>query len=81
MSVPTLRVVDADLTDINEHLKTTGAKIFSSHGGAPTDRPLLDTEAELYDIQKAQKPPTARFGTVSSYIQSIIIRSSVSATD
>ena len=45
-------------------MKTTGAKIFSSHGGAPTDRPLLDTQADLYDIQKAQKPPTARFAKV-----------------
>ncbi|EHY57801.1 hypothetical protein HRR83_005287 [Exophiala dermatitidis] len=37
-------------------LHTTGAKIFSSHAGAPTDRPLLDTDPNLYDIQKAQKP-------------------------
>ncbi|OJD38683.1 nad dependent epimerase dehydratase family protein [Diplodia corticola] len=36
-------------------LHTSGAKIFSSHAGAPTDRPLLDTEPALYDIQKAQK--------------------------
>lgn len=35
--------------------QTTGAKIFSSHAGAPTDRPLLDTEPDLYDIQKAQQ--------------------------
>jgi hypothetical protein len=35
--------------------KTTGAKIFSSHAGAPTDRPLLDTDPGLYDIQKKQK--------------------------
>ncbi|EXJ89271.1 hypothetical protein A1O3_02337 [Capronia epimyces CBS 606.96] len=38
-------------------LHTTGAKIFSSHAGAPTDRPLYDTEEDLYDIQKAQRPP------------------------
>ena len=44
-------------------LHTTGAKIFSSHAGAPTDRPLLDTEEDLYDIQKAQKPPSSRFAT------------------
>ncbi|EXJ95152.1 hypothetical protein A1O1_00271 [Capronia coronata CBS 617.96] len=37
-------------------LHTSGAKIFSSHAGAPTDRPLYDTEEDLYDIQKAQKP-------------------------
>lgn len=40
-------------------LHTTGAKIFSSHAGAPTDRPLLDTDKHLYDIQKAQKAPHA----------------------
>ncbi|KAL1845250.1 hypothetical protein VTK73DRAFT_791 [Phialemonium thermophilum] len=39
-------------------LHTTGAKLFSSHAGAPTDRPLLDTDPDLYDIQRAQK---ARF--------------------
>lgn len=35
-------------------LFTTGAKIFSEHAGAPTDKPLLDTDPNLYDIQKAQ---------------------------
>ncbi|KAI8220379.1 hypothetical protein K4K54_008633 [Colletotrichum sp. SAR 10_86] len=38
-------------------LHTSGAKIFSSHAGAPTDRPLLDTDPDLYNIQKAQKAP------------------------
>lgn len=37
--------------------KTTGAKLFSSHAGAPTEHPLLDTDPELYEIQKAQKAP------------------------
>ncbi|KAI0521533.1 hypothetical protein F5B22DRAFT_541455 [Xylaria bambusicola] len=36
-------------------LHTTGAKIFSSHGAAPTDQPLLDSDPKLYDIQKAQR--------------------------
>ncbi|KIW41151.1 uncharacterized protein PV06_06734 [Exophiala oligosperma] len=36
-------------------LHTSGAKIFSSHAGAPTDRPLYDDELGLYDIQRAQK--------------------------
>ncbi|RVX67347.1 hypothetical protein B0A52_09128 [Exophiala mesophila] len=40
-------------------LHTTGAKLFSSHAGAPTDRPLLDTDNHLYDIQKSQKAPHA----------------------
>ncbi|KAJ9604658.1 hypothetical protein H2200_010772 [Cladophialophora chaetospira] len=40
-------------------LHTSGAKIFSSHAGAPTHEPLLDTDPELYRVQKAQKPPVA----------------------
>ncbi|KAF2640582.1 NAD(P)-binding protein [Massarina eburnea CBS 473.64] len=35
-------------------LYTTGAKLFSEFAGAPTDKPLLDTDAELYAIQKKQ---------------------------
>lgn len=38
-------------------LHTTGAKIFSSHAGAPTDKPLLDSDPKLYEIQKAQNAP------------------------
>ncbi|PYH68005.1 NAD-dependent epimerase/dehydratase family protein [Aspergillus vadensis CBS 113365] len=34
---------------------TTGTKQFGSYCGAPTDRPLLDTQPDLYDIQKAQR--------------------------
>ncbi|KAI0105974.1 NAD(P)-binding protein [Daldinia grandis] len=37
-------------------LHTTGAKLFSSHADAPTDRLLLDTDPRLYEIQKAQSP-------------------------
>lgn len=29
--------------------------MFSSHTGAPTDGPLLDTDPKLYDIQKGQR--------------------------
>ncbi|KAI0425365.1 hypothetical protein F5Y09DRAFT_321911 [Xylaria sp. FL1042] len=39
-------------------LHTSGAKLFSSHGGAPTDKPLLDSDPKLYEIQKAQKTPS-----------------------
>ncbi|KAE8377600.1 hypothetical protein BDV26DRAFT_281763 [Aspergillus bertholletiae] len=38
-------------------LHTTGAKQFSRHGGVQDDRPLLDTDPMLYDIQKATVPP------------------------
>ncbi|KAI0020768.1 hypothetical protein F4780DRAFT_346588 [Xylariomycetidae sp. FL0641] len=36
-------------------LHTTGAKVFSSHAGTPTDRPIYDTDPQVYEIQKAQK--------------------------
>ncbi|KAI1454878.1 NAD(P)-binding protein [Annulohypoxylon moriforme] len=36
-------------------LHTTGAKLFSNHAGAPTDRPLFDTDPELYNIQKSRR--------------------------
>ncbi|KAH6660840.1 hypothetical protein BKA67DRAFT_530923 [Truncatella angustata] len=36
-------------------LQTTGAKLFSSHAGAPTDQPLYDSDTNLYKIQKGQK--------------------------
>ncbi|KAJ8124525.1 hypothetical protein O1611_g9115 [Lasiodiplodia mahajangana] len=50
-------------TGLNAHfLHTSGAKIFSSHAGAPTDKPLLDSNPKLYEIQKAQT-------TASSWIQ------------
>ncbi|KAI0127190.1 hypothetical protein BJ170DRAFT_364891 [Xylariales sp. AK1849] len=38
-------------------LHTSGAKIFSSHAGAPTDRPLSDAEPGLFETQKGQKAP------------------------
>lgn len=38
-------------------LHTTGAKIFSQHAGLPIDRRILDTDTELYDLQKRAKPP------------------------
>ncbi|KAJ5625121.1 hypothetical protein N7510_001430 [Penicillium lagena] len=37
-------------------LHTSGAKLFSSHTGHPTDRPLHDNDLELYEIQKSSKP-------------------------
>lgn len=41
--------------------------MFSSHAGAPTDAPLLDTEPALYSIQKSQveKAPFDLIKTVS----------------
>lgn len=45
-------------------LHTSGAKLFSGFVGHPTDRPLLDTEEDLYDIQKTSKGPFAVMNTV-----------------
>ncbi|PNP37998.1 hypothetical protein TGAMA5MH_10097 [Trichoderma gamsii] len=36
-------------------LQTSGAKIFSDLAGAPTNKPLLDTDPGLYEIQKKQQ--------------------------
>ncbi|KAJ9296294.1 hypothetical protein DTO271G3_5435 [Paecilomyces variotii] len=38
-------------------LHTSGAKLFSEFVGHPIDRPLLDTEEGLYDIQKNARGP------------------------
>ena len=41
------------LTGLQTHfLFTTGAKLFSEFAGMPIDRVLLDTDAELYELQK-----------------------------
>ncbi|RMJ02496.1 hypothetical protein CDV36_015234 [Fusarium kuroshium] len=42
-------------------LHTSGAKLFSSHAGAPTDRALHDDEPNLYDIQAAQRADVDAF--------------------
>lgn len=63
-------------------LHTSGAKLFSSHTGHPTDRPLCDNDLGLYEIQKSCKPlyPIAgkvgnkpsNFGTPSLHALTII---------
>ncbi|KAI0177405.1 hypothetical protein BJ166DRAFT_22228 [Pestalotiopsis sp. NC0098] len=67
-------------------LHTTGAKLFSSHAGAPTDHPLLDTDPKVYEIQKAQKAPftlankaVATNNTVIELSESLGVRSYVFA--
>ncbi|KAF2278574.1 NAD(P)-binding protein [Westerdykella ornata] len=35
---------------------TSGAKLFSSHAGAPTSQPLFDTDPNLFAIHEAQVP-------------------------
>lgn len=46
------------------NIKTSGAKLFSSHAGAPTEKPLLDNDPNLYSIQKAQVAPLGVMQTV-----------------
>lgn len=53
-------------------LHTSGAKLFSSHSGAPTDRPLLDSDPQLYEIQKAQRSPHAAMQTAVSTNNTVV---------
>ncbi|OKL61987.1 hypothetical protein UA08_02549 [Talaromyces atroroseus] len=38
-------------------LFTSGAKVLSSHTGSPNDRPLLDTDPGLYELQRTADGP------------------------
>jgi uncharacterized protein YbjT (DUF2867 family) len=40
-------------------LHTTGAKLFSEHAGHSTDHSILDSDPDLYEIQKASQAPHA----------------------
>ncbi|KAG8627727.1 hypothetical protein KVT40_003600 [Elsinoe batatas] len=40
-------------------LHTTGAKMFSSLAGAPTDKPWLDSDPDIFETHKSQKAPPA----------------------
>lgn len=58
-------------------VQTSGAKIFSSHAAAPTDKPLLDSDPNLYEIQKAQKPSIEFMQAVSLHPHLFTIHSQV----
>ena len=45
-------------------LHTGGAKHYSNHAGMPTDRPLLDTDKDLYETLKKTKSPHDMMATV-----------------
>ncbi|KAI8711917.1 hypothetical protein NCS52_01456600 [Fusarium sp. LHS14.1] len=53
-------------------LHTSGAKLFSSHAGAPTDRELRDDDANLYDIQADQRANVDAFKPVIGVNRRII---------
>jgi hypothetical protein len=44
--------------------------MFSSHAGAPVDKPLLDSDPNLYEIQKGQKPIVERMQGVGLHFPS-----------
>ncbi|EAW20640.1 NAD-dependent epimerase/dehydratase family protein [Aspergillus fischeri NRRL 181] len=46
---------DVHFLHASSHPWTSGAKAFSNHAGAPTDRLLLDDDPNLYEIQKSQR--------------------------
>ena len=49
--------------------QTSGAKVFSSHAGAPTDRLLFDDEEDLYKIQMNQVPNIPPVQTVCNAVK------------
>lgn len=58
-------------------LHTSGAKIFSSFAGHPTDRVLSDADDGLYEIQKSATPHIPLFKQVRSPINSQILTADV----
>lgn len=56
-----------DQTGMDVHfIYASGTKQFSSLSGAPNDRPLKDTDPELFNIQKTAKAPMKDMQVVSS---------------
>lgn len=70
--IKALAEVKAATGDDVHLLHTSGAKLFSSHAGAPTDRPLLDSDPNLYQIQTAQKSPHAAMQTAVSTNNTVV---------
>lgn len=48
-------------------LHTGGAKHYSNHAGMPTDRPLFDTDQDLYETLKNTKSPHDMMATVCDH--------------
>ncbi|PIB01679.1 hypothetical protein CB0940_01250 [Cercospora beticola] len=48
---------------ITHFLYTTGTKMFADVAGCPTDRPIYDTDPDLYDIQKRQESSNEELST------------------
>lgn len=63
--IEALSAVKAQLSIETHFLHTTGAKLFSSFTGHPTDRVLSDADESLYEIQKGAKSPFLPMETVN----------------
>jgi hypothetical protein len=74
-----LAAVKAQLRIETHFLHTTGAKLFSSFTGHPTDRVLSDADESLYEIQKGAKSQFPPMETVSPFIRSPVSVRSTSA--
>ncbi|KAF5575640.1 nad dependent epimerase dehydratase family [Fusarium pseudocircinatum] len=55
--IKALSVLKAQTGMDTHFIYTSGTKQFSSLSGLPNKRPLMDTDPELYELQKNAKPP------------------------
>jgi short subunit dehydrogenase-like uncharacterized protein len=68
-----LSAVKAQLAIETHFLHTTGAKLFSSFTGHPTDKVLSDADEGLYEIQNGAKSPFPPMETVCSFIGPVVV--------
>jgi uncharacterized protein YbjT (DUF2867 family) len=71
--IEALSAVKAQLAIETHFLHTTGAKLFSSFTGHPTDRVVSDADEGLYEIQKGAKSPFPPMETVCPLISPVMI--------
>ena len=71
--IEALSAVKAQLSIETHFLHTTGAKLFSSFTGHPTDRVLSDADEGLYEIQNGAKSPFPPMETVCSFIGPVVV--------
>jgi hypothetical protein len=69
--IEALSAVKAQLSIETHFLHTTGAKLFSSFTGQPTDRVLSDADEGVYEIQKGGKSPFPPMETVCPFTWSM----------
>lgn len=54
-------------------LHTSGAKLFSSHAGFPTDQPISDSDTRVYDLQKDAVPRYPPVGKVCTQLHDFFL--------